>query len=159
VRLRAAQPRDLDAVCSLEQELFGVDAWSVGTVALELARDPGTGVGVVALEAEECVGYAFASIAGGTADLDRIAVVAHSRRRRVGTALLDAVVERVRGDGCDRLLLEVADTNTAARELYLSRGFCELSRRRAYYRSHADALVLGLELRPRPRDGPTSENG
>ena len=159
MRLRAAQPRDLDAVLSLEQELFGVDAWSVETVALELARYPDTGVGLIAVEAGECVGYAFATRAGATADLDRIAVAAHSRRRRVGTALLDGVVARVRGDGCDRLLLEVADTNTAARELYLSRGFSELSRRRAYYRSDADALVLGLELRPRPQEGPTSENG
>jgi ribosomal-protein-alanine N-acetyltransferase len=159
VRLRAAQPRDLHTVCWLEQELFGIDAWSVATLARELGRDPGTAFGLVALEAEECVGYAFATMAGTTADLDRIAVVAHSRRRRVGTALLDGVVERVRGDGCDRLLLEVADTNTAARELYLSRGFSELSRRRAYYRSGADALVLGLELRPRPKKAPSSENG
>jgi ribosomal-protein-alanine N-acetyltransferase len=95
------------------------------------------------------VGYTFASLAGSSAELHRLAVRPASRRRGLGSALLDGVVQRVRRYDCDRLLLEVADTNTAAVQMYQRRGFAELSRRRHYYRSGADALVLALDLHQR----------
>ena len=45
------------------------------------------------------------------------------RRRGIGSALIDAVVEWAGTRGLDRLVLDVAETNIAAIELYVSKGF------------------------------------
>ena len=58
--------------------------------------------------------------------------------------------------GATRLLLEVAETNRAAREAYLGCGFAEVGRRARYYppwdaprgRAATDALVLCATLAP-----------
>ena len=55
-------------------------------------------------------------------------------------------VEAARQAGADRVLLEVAASNVAARELYRAHGYVEISRRRAYYADGDDALVLARAL-------------
>jgi ribosomal protein S18 acetylase RimI-like enzyme len=45
------------------------------------------------------------------------------RRRNVGGTLVDLVVSWARSNGVSRLLLDVADENSAAVTLYASKGF------------------------------------
>ena len=75
-----------------------------------------------------------------------LAVVPAHRRQGAATALIDAVVERVRSDGVTRLFLEVAEDNAGARRLYASFGFEPIGRRPGYYsRRNAppvDAITL-----------------
>ena len=59
----------------------------------------------------------------GTAELFGMYVTPAARRRGVGEALVEAVVEEARRQGYGRVVLEVADTNDAAAGLYARCGF------------------------------------
>jgi len=69
------------------------------------------------------------------------------RRRGVGALLLRELLSRARQQGAASLLLEVRESNIAARELYKKMHFSEESRRPRYYRDpEEDALLLRLAL-------------
>lgn len=59
----------------------------------------------------------------GSCFLSALAVDPHWRRRGIGARLLDAITERARIEGHDRLTLHVWADNAIARRLYLARGF------------------------------------
>jgi ribosomal-protein-alanine N-acetyltransferase len=149
--VRAAVPDDVDAVVALERLVFGEEAWSRGQVVEELTGPgrrgfvvPGGGT----CEGETSVlGYALTWRAGDVVDLQRIAVTPARQRHGTARALLEAAVAAAVADGAERMLLEVAATNTAALRLYDAAGFSGISRRRRYYRDGGDALVLERPLR------------
>ena len=69
--------------------------------------------------------------------------------RRIGIArmLLAGLHEWSRASGMVRTVLDVAADNCAALALYERHGYHEIGRRRRYYRSGADAIVMA---RPAP---------
>jgi ribosomal-protein-alanine N-acetyltransferase len=90
-------------------------------------------------------GYVIALAAADECEILNIAVSATSRRTGLGGTLLDSALERAAARGAEQFYLEVRESNEAAKRLYASRGFNELSRRRKYYRDPVeDALVLHL---------------
>ena len=135
--IRPATADDVAAVTALEQEIFGVDAWSSGSVAEELTGERRHAM--VALVEEHVVGYAVTLSSGDVVDLQRIAVAPGHRRTRLAGALLDAVLAPCRAD---RVLLEVSADNTGALAFYATHGFEEIDRRPRYYRDGSDAVVL-----------------
>ncbi|WP_313577184.1 GNAT family N-acetyltransferase, partial [Brevundimonas sp.] len=79
-----------------------------------------------------------------------LAVRPTARRAGLGVRLVEAAVVRAAALGAERMFLEVAESNAAARALYARSGFVEMGRRRGYY-SHADgrredALTLVLNF-------------
>jgi RimJ/RimL family protein N-acetyltransferase len=72
------------------------------------------------------------------------------RGRGVGTALVEAVVEAARAEGCHKVALQVWPHNEAARALYRKVGFEEEGILRRHYRRRNgelwDAVVMGLVL-------------
>lgn len=142
--IRPARADDADALTALEREAFGANAWSHEQVADELA---GSTRRVAVAEADgEIIGYAALSVAGDVADLTRVVVVAARRRSGVASELLVTLHDAALRAGAERILLEVAASNVAARELYRSHGYAEISRRQGYYAGGGDALVLGRAL-------------
>ena len=129
--LRPGEEGDVDALAALEQELFGVDAWSVGSVRDELLA----GTVVVAAD-PDVVGYVVTRPAGDVVDLMRIGVARSSRRRGLARALLAEVTSDV------RMLLEVSAENAGALAFYAAEGFVEIARRKRYYRDGSDAVVM-----------------
>lgn len=73
----------------------------------------------------------------------QLAVCPSARRRGVGRALVQRAVAEAGDDA--RIVLEVADTNEAAKALYTGEGFVVNGRRRAYYPDGADALLMTKE--------------
>ncbi|TPV92297.1 MAG: GNAT family N-acetyltransferase [Myxococcales bacterium FL481] len=71
-------------------------------------------------------------------------VATHPAHRRGGLArrLVAECLRRVQGAGCDRVHLEVAARNRAARGLYAAMGFREVGRRPGYYSTPLDDAVL-----------------
>lgn len=141
--IRAAGPRDLDTLESIERACFGADAWSAGQLREELQGDR-----LVLAHVDEFGVQGFASVRlfVPDAELMRIGVGLGSRRQGVATRLLEAVEEAARARGADRMLLEVADDNVAAIALYRRAGYRESGRRRSYYRSGADAVLMDRTL-------------
>lgn len=141
MNIRPATADDVDAVTSLEQELFGADAWSRSSVVEELtgprrhAVVAGAGDGSV-------LGYAVTLRSDDVLDLQRIAVAPAHRRAGVAHELLRDVRRAGLAQGAQRILLEVRSANEAALAFYAAEGFEQIDRRPRYYRDGADALVL-----------------
>jgi ribosomal protein S18 acetylase RimI-like enzyme len=64
------------------------------------------------------------SSSGDWAEITELYVQPASRRRGVGTALVEAALEHVRERGCTELHLLVAPDNRAALSFYEAAGFC-----------------------------------
>lgn len=142
--IRPARAGDADALAALERDAFASDAWSEGQVDAELSGP--TRRVLVAESDGAVVGYAAIAVAGDVADLTRIVVAASQRRVGVASGLLVSLHNAAAQAGADRMLLEVAESNLDARAFYAAHGYTELSRRRDYYASGDDALVLGRPL-------------
>jgi [ribosomal protein S18]-alanine N-acetyltransferase len=75
-------------------------------------------------------------------ELENIVVAREVRRTGIGKKLMDTLLVQARQTNSDAVLLEVRESNTAARRLYEEFGFRETGRRRAYYTSPSENAVL-----------------
>lgn len=92
------------------------------------------------------IGFIMGRATADESEVLTLCVSAAARRRGVATALIGSIRELLAPRR--RIVLEVAITNRAARDLYESLGFQEVGRRPAYYRSGGkavDALVLASD--------------
>lgn len=151
VQVRTAHPADLAQVAAIELASFS-DPWSSRAFASSLQRPE------VRMTVAECrgagqgamvAGYMVAWFVAGEGEIANVAVHPDWRRRGVGAALLDDVLAAAGAADVHVLFLEVRASNSAARNLYASRGFLPVGRRRRYYVDPVeDALILRRE------DGP-----
>jgi [ribosomal protein S18]-alanine N-acetyltransferase len=133
-----------DALAALHRRAFA-DAWSADALSA-LMQSPGA-LCLADVEGGAVRGFVLARAAAGEGEILTIAVDPPARRNGLGAALVRAAVERL---GVERLFLEVAEDNAAARGLYGGLGFTEVGRRKAYYAregASVDALVLALNTR------------
>ena len=145
IPIAPATVHDLASVASIELAAFS-DPWSLrsfrealdsGSVYFACARRDDGGV----------AGYVVAWFVADQGEIANIAVAPDQRGRGVGRALLDAALGEAGARGISAVFLEVRDSNQRARELYASRGFEEVGRRRRYYRRPVeDAIVLRRTL-------------
>ncbi|MEU0096752.1 GNAT family N-acetyltransferase [Kribbella sp. NPDC006257] len=161
--IRPATTADLEPIATLDQLCFGRaatvgssaiggdasitppsftgDTWSAATWSDEFARLGSDRVILVADEGE-VVGYVVLLVpvsAEDPVDLLRIAVAPAERRTGIGRQLMSAALQRCAGR---TVLLEVAESNKSAAELYRGFGFTEISRRRGYYAGGEDAVIM-----------------
>jgi ribosomal-protein-alanine N-acetyltransferase len=142
VTLRELEWTDLATLAAMEQELFADDAWSEQTWWAELAGRPRRDY-VVALADGAVVGYAGLDVSGDVADVMTVATAPTQQRKGIGGLLLEELVRRAAGRGCEALILEVRADNDPARNLYERNGFEVISVRRRYYQpGDVDALVM-----------------
>lgn len=95
-------------------------------------------------------GFLLARIVADEAEVLSLGVAPPCQRHGLARRLLASLRDELQDKGAKRLFLEVAADNAPAVGLYLSFGFREVGRRRAYYARRgaaaADALVLALDL-------------
>ena len=129
-------------LAAIHAEAFAA-AWDQAALS-ELLASPG-----VFAVAEEG-GFILIRVVVDEAEILTLAVRPSARRAGLGARLVEAAVVRAAALGAERMFLEVAEGNAAARALYARSGFVEMGRRRGYY-SHADgrredALTLVLNF-------------
>lgn len=78
------------------------------------------------------------NVADGENELLNIAVGPEFRRQGVARRLVASLISDMRGE----IFLEVRESNRAARNLYKSMDFQEVSRREKYYQSPAEAAIV-----------------
>lgn len=97
------------------------------------------------------IGFVEAQRAGDDVEIIMIITRPTARRSGVATRLLTQLLAEAEAGGAARVILDVAEDNTAARGLYDNAGFKEISRRAGYYRGSTtstaqtgrrDALLL-----------------
>ena len=95
----------------------------------------------------ELQAFLVARFSAADCELENLVVAAAYRRRGLASELLQALVASARERKLDRILLEVRESNQAARALYVKLGFQENGRRRGYYpQPQEDAILLTLPL-------------
>jgi [ribosomal protein S18]-alanine N-acetyltransferase len=152
VLLRAGNSGDLDDVMHVMNAAFGNrfgEAWTrsqcagilpMAGVCLVVARDAETG---------QAIGFSLSRSVAGESELLLLGVLPSRHREGIGGRLLEDFVERARGQGAERVHLEVRDGNAAV-DMYRGAGFRPVGRRRNYYHApdgkRFDALTLVQDL-------------
>lgn len=132
-------------LAALHERCFPPDeCWSEAAMR-ELLLMPGC-FGWIGPDEEEPSGLALVRVAADEAELLTIGVSPSSRRGGEGARILRAVGAEAAARGAERLFLEVATGNAAARALYRRAGFEQAGLRRRYYPDGDDALVLAARL-------------
>ena len=145
VRLRDMTVEDLPQVMVLEEELFAPDTWTRSMYLEELGLTD-TRWYLVAVDADEVVGYAGLIAYPEEAHIATIGVTAARQGEGIGGTLLDALLAEA-DRRCPVVLLEVRAGDEATQGLYRRRGFTPIGVRPNYYPlSGEDAVVMRREL-------------
>lgn len=137
--------QDVPAAAELDRLLFSGEYWSAEDFYSSL-QDPDR-LFWAAYEGETFLGCCGLQQSFEQGDVLTVAVHPAARRKGVGSALMQAMIETFRQRGGIALFLEVRASNTAAKCLYEKFGFRQIGVRRSYYQQPAeDGLVYQLEV-------------
>lgn len=134
-----AAPSDIPAVAALERREFA-DGADEGMLSRLL--DAGRGVIFIAVENGALLGCVWAYFVLDEGEIGGIAVAPEHRRRGVGEALLAALCAEAKRRNAAALLLEVRESNLAARRLYEKNGFETVGKRKNYYEKPTENAIL-----------------
>lgn len=137
VTIRDFDASDVDAAVELEA-VDRPQPWSAQVFRDELAAD--NRVYLVA-EDEVLVGFGGVMVVGDEAHVTNLLVAPESRRQRVGSRLMKALIHAAIERGAHHLTLEVRSRNHPARSLYAEFGLAPVGLRKGYY-GDDDALIL-----------------
>jgi ribosomal-protein-alanine acetyltransferase len=157
VRVRTATPADIPAMMELERQCATAARWterqyqsifqnSCGDAAqrLALVMEDDRNVSSASQSRKESplIAFLIANHVGAEWELENVVVEPASRRKGVGTKLVDDLLARARAALSEVVFLEVRESNQAARALYVKRGFELAGRRKGYYRKPPEDAIL-----------------
>jgi|ERR1700722_3884401 len=149
VQIRVAQIDDLAAIAALEQSVQGAAHWSPDHYRERFQSQPDGACFLVAeCEGEnrepKLQGFLCARIVGiaDEWEIENVVVRQESRRQGIGAQLMQSLLGIWEPSAATALLLEVRESNTAARTLYERHGLGEVGRRRAYYHDPSEDAIL-----------------
>jgi ribosomal-protein-alanine acetyltransferase len=87
-------------------------------------------------------GFLCAKAVAGEWEIENVVVAAEFLRRGIARKLVLELVERAKNGAASTVLLEVRESNRAARRLYEKCGFREVGCRRAYYANPVEDAIL-----------------
>lgn len=139
---RLSTAADLDAVVELEEASFN-NPTTRDWYERELERPEVCFIYVLRTPDVPVAAFCAFWLVVDQVHINNLAVRPEMRRRGLGSRLLDAVMKEAGKLGAASLMLEVRESNTAARHLYETAGFNVHSVRKSYYTNPVeDALVL-----------------
>ena len=141
----AATPDDLDRLMTIEKQCQ-YHPWSLAVMSRYLNRP---GVIWKAMLDQQLVGFAVVTRVVGEAELLDIAIDPAFQGKGLGQQLLQSMLDMVSAEGCERMFLEVRESNAAAIAVYEKLGFGQVGVRPGYYPSshgREDALMYCQEL-------------
>ncbi len=151
--IRPAKAKDLPRIIALERAIPEAPHWPEAEyLAILNTQTPEIRRCLFIAEADEnligfAVGKAIGEAPNTIAELESIAVAAHSRRLGTGRSLCQAIIHWSRQQGASTLELEVRAASTGPIALYRQLGFTPVGRRAAYYHAPPDdALLMTLHL-------------
>jgi len=143
VRVEAMQASDLPAVAAIE----GATHMDEAQLKEELARTWAR-LWVAREDGEVVVAFLVSWHVADELHVLNVATREDRRRRGIGRALMDVVVEYARGQRVRHVLLEVRRSNGSAIALYRRVGFFAMGVRARYYPDDEDAVEMVLMLDP-----------
>lgn len=91
---------------------------------------------------EALLGVSVTAVSDEVCDLMLIAIDPDVRRAGIGSALLNAGAKLARPRGARKMMLEVSSRNEAAMAFYEANGFDRTGKRKGYFGSGHDAIVM-----------------
>lgn len=131
---------------ALERQTDTAAHWSEREYDALFAAEAPPRMALVATDNDETCGFLIARCGPDEWEIENVVVSAQRRRQGIASVLVQEMLQSAQGTGA-AILLEVRESNTAARQLYQKLGFNEAGRRSAYYRDPAeDALLLRFSM-------------
>ena len=131
---------DINEMLKIEKKSFH-SHWNRQTFIDELSSDNGHYVAV--RDGGRILGYSGFRYVLDEGHITTLAVAPRSRKKGVGTRLIERLLEDAAAKGLKKLYLEVRQSNIAAQKIYKKLGFKTIDRRREYYQHPGeDALVM-----------------
>lgn len=152
VFIRPAIFADIPALQALAEQFATAAHWSRREYAALFAAEAPPRIALVANEDEAICGFVIARCALDEWEIENVVVSPKHRRRGLGSELVRQILQAARQAGAGAILLEVRESNRAARQMYDRLGFVEAGRRPGYYREPTeDALLLRFSADIRDR--------
>ena len=142
--VRELKVEDSAAVAEMEQQIFS-DPWSEKSV-METVQQKQS-VCFAAEKAGHILGYLLVYHAADEAEIARIAVQKEARRQGAAGKLMQALEHYCEEHKMEKLLLDVRESNVAARSFYTKNGFVEDGIRQGFYVNPSeDAVLMSRQL-------------
>lgn len=132
-------PAHLPDILKVEQESFS-RPWTEAMFCEELAGR--FSVYRAVIEDGKAVAYMGMWILADEGHITNVAVAKDYRRRGIAKALIEDFIALAKAKELALMTLEVRVSNESAIALYRSMGFTEVGRRKNYYESREDALLM-----------------
>jgi len=142
-QIRAVKAEDMSSISDLEQACFN-DPFPSYFLSQLAEANPDTFL--VAVSNGQIIGYAVVDTWSDHQHLVSIAVHEQSRRKGIGQALLDELVQQIRNSP---LRLEVRRRNKVALDFYLKNGFRQTGVSHSYYADGEDAIQMEKQVEKR----------
>lgn len=140
--IRRMEKRDLPQVEAIEISLFS-DAWS--EQGFEDTLNLPYAISLVAIDetVDAILGYIIMYVSFEEGEISNVAVAKSAQNRGIGSALMQAILEKGLEESVTRFILEVRVSNTPAIALYNKFEFTEIGIRRGFYeKPREDALIM-----------------
>ncbi len=140
---RPASEEDIEKICMLEREIFGVDAYPKYLVRYLIENSD---FFLVACIDEEVIGYICGEIKLQRGHIITLAVDSRFRGRGIGSELLKRFLNFLKEKGAKSVYLEVSVRNRRAIRFYEKHGFKIIGLISKFYNDGSDAYVMSLEV-------------
>jgi [ribosomal protein S18]-alanine N-acetyltransferase len=145
--VRSANPGDIAAMHHIAAHAATASEWSLEQYNALFTPESPRRVALVIEEQGMVKGFIVGRVLGPDWEIENIAVTGDARRRGLGSRMLGEFIALARKEGATTVMLEVRESNQAARMLYEKWAFQESGRRKAYYSNPAeDAILLTFSL-------------
>lgn len=142
--IRPAVIADIPAMCDVASKSFSVP-WSEKQFSDGLSSF--SQFFFVCITNEKVVGYISLMSVANEGEILSVATEPIYRRQGIAKLLIEKAFEFFREKNCERVFLEVRNSNTPAIDLYMKFGFSQISQRKNYYSSpREDALIFEKTL-------------
>lgn len=145
IKILPMEKSQVDEVAIIEEQAYGDHHWSKSSFYGELANE--LAHYYTALDSENnLLGYAGTWRVLDEAHITTIAVRPELKRKKIGEALLNRILQDCYKNEVKYITLEVRVSNTPAISLYEKYGFKSLGTRKGYYQNNnEDALIMWTE--------------
>ena len=145
IKIQPMQKNEVDEVLKIEEKAYGEHHWSKDSFYGELSNN--LAYYFSAYDSQGAlVGYAGSWQIIDEAHITTIAVEPDMKRKKIGEALLNRILEECYKNMIKYVTLEVRKSNESAIALYEKYGFKSLGVRKGYYQNNnEDALIMWTE--------------
>jgi ribosomal-protein-alanine acetyltransferase len=145
LRIRSATLDDVSSVWAIEKDACTAAHWSREQYQSACSQSAPQRTFLVVEEDSTIRGFLVARAVGQEWEIENLAVAGAARRRGLGGRLLADFLNLARRQAAASVLLEVRESNRAARGLFEQGGFVACGRRTNYYRNpEEDAVIYRL---------------